>query len=135
MVFFRAERFSVINESGLYTAILYSRRPEAKAFRRKVTSEILPSIRKHGGYIKGQEKVTDDELMARALMLAQSKLEENGDNHKRSGRRGQRLRYRSSWGLRYVRPRTRRRINVDCESFELATPKPFWNNRGGLFLF
>ncbi|HKK87768.1 MAG TPA: Bro-N domain-containing protein, partial [Saprospiraceae bacterium] len=39
------QEITIINESGLYTAIIYSRRPEAKAFRRKVTSEILPSIR------------------------------------------------------------------------------------------
>lgn len=41
---------TIINESGLYAAILKSRRPEAKAFRKWVTSEVLPSIRKQGGY-------------------------------------------------------------------------------------
>lgn len=46
----------IINESGLYAAILRSRRPDAKKFKRHVTSEILPSIRKHGGYIQGQEE-------------------------------------------------------------------------------
>lgn len=41
---------TIINESGLYAAILKSRRPEAKAFRKWVTSEVLPSIRKRGSY-------------------------------------------------------------------------------------
>lgn len=41
---------SVINESGLYTLILRSRKPQAKRFRKWVTSEVLPSIRKTGGY-------------------------------------------------------------------------------------
>jgi anti-repressor protein len=41
----------VINESGLYSLILRSRKPEAKAFKRWVTHEVLPSIRKTGGYI------------------------------------------------------------------------------------
>lgn len=47
---------SVINESGLYDVILDSRKPQAKAFRRWVTSEVLPDIRKHGGYL------TDDKI-------------------------------------------------------------------------
>lgn len=67
---------TAINESGLYTAILHSRKPEAKEFKRWVTSEVLPSIRKHGGYIQGQEEMADDELMARALLMVQSKIEE-----------------------------------------------------------
>ena len=42
---------NVINESGLYNAILGSKKPQAKAFKKWVTSEVLPSIRKHGYYI------------------------------------------------------------------------------------
>ena len=41
---------TIVNESGLYACILKSRRPEAKAFRKWVTSEVLPAIRKHGTY-------------------------------------------------------------------------------------
>ena len=44
----------IINESGLYSLILSSKLPQAKQFKRWVTSEVLPSIRKHGGYINGQ---------------------------------------------------------------------------------
>ena len=66
----------IINESGLYSLIMSSKLPQARQFKRWVTSEVLPSIRRHGGYIKGQENMTDDELIAKALLVAQSKIEE-----------------------------------------------------------
>lgn len=47
----KIRRMAVVNESGLYDVILESRKPEAKAFRRWVTSEVLPAIRKHGVYM------------------------------------------------------------------------------------
>jgi anti-repressor protein len=65
-----------ITESGLYAVILRSDKPNARKFRKWVTSEVLPSIRKNGGYIVGQENMTDDELMAKALMVAQNKIAE-----------------------------------------------------------
>lgn len=65
-----------INESGLYNVILRSDKPEAKPFRKWVTSEVLPSIRRTGGYIAGQENLTPEELMAKALMVAQKTLAE-----------------------------------------------------------
>lgn len=66
----------LINESGLYNLVLSSKLPGAKKFKRWVTSEVLPSIRKHGGYIAGQETMTGEELMARAVLFAQSKIAE-----------------------------------------------------------
>lgn len=45
---------TIINESGLYTVILRSDKPQAKPFRKWVTSEVLPSIRKHGAYMTDQ---------------------------------------------------------------------------------
>lgn len=45
----------IINESGLYSLIFSSRKESAKRFKKWVTSEVLPSLRKHGGYINGQE--------------------------------------------------------------------------------
>jgi prophage antirepressor-like protein len=48
----------IINESGLYSAILRSRREEAKRFKKWVTSTVLPSIRQHGGYFAGQESLS-----------------------------------------------------------------------------
>ncbi|MBG0775825.1 MAG: hypothetical protein H0S85_05250 [Desulfovibrionaceae bacterium] len=44
----------IINESGLYSLVLRSRKPEAKKFKKWVTSEVLPSIRKHGAYVNKQ---------------------------------------------------------------------------------
>lgn len=66
----------IINESGLYNVILRSDKPQAKPFRKWVTAEVLPSIRKTGGYIQGQETLSPAELMAKALMVAQKTLEE-----------------------------------------------------------
>lgn len=65
----------LINESGLYSLILSSKMPNAKKFKHWVTAEVLPSIRKTGGYIVGQEQLTDAELMAKALMVAQKTIE------------------------------------------------------------
>lgn len=62
---------TIINESGLYSLVLSSKLPTAKKFKRWVTAEVLPSIRKHGGYIAGQESLSDEELMAKALLAAQ----------------------------------------------------------------
>ena len=52
---------AIINESGLYSLILTSKLPSAKAFKRWVTSEVLPAIRQNGGYIDGQEYVPAEE--------------------------------------------------------------------------
>ncbi len=67
---------TIINESGLYSLILGSKLPQAKQFKKWVTAEVLPSIRKHGGYIKDQEKLSDDELLSKALLVAQNKIKE-----------------------------------------------------------
>ncbi len=65
----------LINESGLYSLILSSKLESAKRFKRWVTSEVLPAIRNNGGYITGQEQMSDAELMARALTVAQKTIE------------------------------------------------------------
>lgn len=70
----RNQTATIVNESGLYNVILRSDKPEAKPFRKWVTSEVLPSIRRSGGYINGQESMTPEELMAQALMVAQKTL-------------------------------------------------------------
>lgn len=72
----REQHPTVINESGLYSLILSSKLPTAKQFKRWVTSEVLPNIRKTGGYIAGQENLSDSELMAKALLVAQRTIEE-----------------------------------------------------------
>ena len=65
-----------VTESGLYAVILRSDKPNARKFRKWVTSEVLPSIRKNGGYIAGQETLSDEELMAKALLVANNKIKE-----------------------------------------------------------
>jgi len=68
---------TLINESGLYSSILGSKKPEAKAFKRWVTSEVLPAIRKDGGYIVSNEEDTPEVIMAKAVMVAQATIERN----------------------------------------------------------
>ena len=63
------QSFTIINESGLYSLILSSKLPQAKDFKRWVTTEVLPSIRKNGGYIKNQEKMSNEEILANAVLL------------------------------------------------------------------
>ena len=59
---------TIINESGLYTAILGSKKPEAKQFKRWVTSEVLPTIRKHGAYnVQPKIPTTQREMILLAL--------------------------------------------------------------------
>ena len=66
----------IINESGLYSLVLSSKLPSAKEFKRWVTSEVLPEIRKHGGYIAGTDNMTEAEIMARAVLIGQRTIEE-----------------------------------------------------------
>lgn len=56
----------VISESGLYSLIFGSKLEKAKEFKHWVTAEILPSIRKNGGYIQNQEQMTPEEIVANA---------------------------------------------------------------------
>ena len=63
---------SLINESGLYSAIIGSKLDSAKRFKHWVTSEVLPSIRKNGGYIVNQENLTPEQIVANALIVAQN---------------------------------------------------------------
>lgn len=72
----REQEATFINESNLYKVIFQSRKPEAEQFTDWVTNEVLPSIRKNGGYIVGQETLSDDELIQRALLVATNKLKE-----------------------------------------------------------
>lgn len=74
-----AQEMTVINESGLYSLILSSKLPGAKQFKRWVTFEVLPSIRKTGGYIGTNENMTDEEIMAKALLVAQSTINKKNE--------------------------------------------------------
>lgn len=70
------QKVVIINESGLYSLILSSKLPTAKKFKRWVTSEVLPAIRKDGGYIQTTPDMTDEEIMARAVLIGQKKIQE-----------------------------------------------------------
>lgn len=65
-----------VNEDGLYDVILDSRKPEAKRFRKWVTSEVLPQIRKTGGYIPVSEQDDDNTILAKAVLVAQRTIEQ-----------------------------------------------------------
>ena len=66
------QQMVVINESGLYDMVFESRLPKAREFRHWVTDEVLPSIRKNGGYIQNQEIMTPEQIVANALIVAQN---------------------------------------------------------------
>lgn len=66
----------IVNEPGLYRLIIKSRKPEAKAFQRWVTHEVLPSIRKHGGYMAGQERMTPEQMLAASMRWLESRIRE-----------------------------------------------------------
>lgn len=59
-----------INESNLYKVIFQSRKPSAEKFTDWVTDEVIPSIRKNGGYIANQEQMTPEQIVANALVVA-----------------------------------------------------------------
>ena len=65
----------IISEPGLYKLIMRSRKQEAKEFQRWVTHEVLPQIRKTGGYIPTSESDSDEDIMARAVLVAQKTID------------------------------------------------------------
>jgi prophage antirepressor-like protein len=71
-----AQSISFIPEGDVYRLIVSSKLPKAQEFEVWLFETVLPSIRKHGGYISGEEHMNDDELLAQAVLVAQRKLEE-----------------------------------------------------------
>lgn len=67
---------NIISEPGLYKLIMRSRKPEAKEFQRWVTHEVLPQIRKTGGYIPTSDDDDDMTILAKAVMIGQRTMEE-----------------------------------------------------------
>lgn len=65
---------TIINESGMYSLVFGSRLKTAKEFKRWVTSDVLPSIRKTGGYLATTQEDTPELIMARALQVAQATI-------------------------------------------------------------
>ena len=85
-----SQNMTVVNEPGLYSTLfamqpekargvsneyVAKRQEQLRKFKRWVTSEVLPAIRKNGGYIAGQETMTDVEIMAKALLVAQRTID------------------------------------------------------------
>ena len=66
----------IISEPGLYRLVMRSRKPEAKEFQRWVTHEVLPQIRRTGGYIPTSESDSDEDIMARAVLVAQKTIKQ-----------------------------------------------------------
>lgn len=67
---------NIVSEPGLYKLIMRSRKPEAKEFQRWVTHEVLPQIRKTGGYIPTSDVDDDMTILAKAVMIGQRTMEE-----------------------------------------------------------
>lgn len=67
---------SFIPEGDLYRLITHSKLPAAERFERWVFDEVLPSIRRNGGYIAGQESLSQEEILAKAVLLAQNVIDE-----------------------------------------------------------
>lgn len=74
------QEVTIVNEPGLYTLVLSSRKPEAKAFKRWITHEVIPAIRKHGAYMTKSvlEQVLENPELV--LLMAQRMLEEQRKN-------------------------------------------------------
>ena len=78
------QEITIINESGLYSLVLSSKLPNAKKFKRWVTSEVLPAIRRTGGYIAAKEEDTPEEIMARALLIANDTIQRQKEHIERA---------------------------------------------------
>mgnify|MGYP000260112902 CR=1 FL=1 len=70
------QKMKVIAEGDIYRLVVRSQLPQAEKFESWVFDNVLPSIRKNGGYIAGQETLSDEELLSKALMVAKKKIEE-----------------------------------------------------------
>ena len=75
----REQQAIFINESGLYALILSSKLDSAKRFKHWVTSEVLPSIRREGGYLIARPEETDEEVLARGILVMQTTLQRRAD--------------------------------------------------------
>ena len=68
-----------VTESGMYSLILRSKMPNARQFKHWVTSEVLPTIRKTGGYIATNADMTDAEILAKAVLVAQTTIDKRNE--------------------------------------------------------
>lgn len=68
------QQMTIVTEPGFYKLVMRSRKPEAKAFKRWVTHEVLPALRRDGGYMVARDE-TPEQTMARAVLLAQQTID------------------------------------------------------------
>lgn len=68
------QQMTTVTEPGFYKLVMRSRKPEAKAFQRWVTHEVLPALRRDGGYMVARDE-TPEQTMARAVLLAQQTID------------------------------------------------------------
>lgn len=69
------QKMTIVNESGLYALVFGSQLEDAKKFKHWVTSEVLPSIRRDGGYIVANENDTEEDILAKAMIIAEKRIE------------------------------------------------------------
>lgn len=69
------QEMTLVSEAGFYSLVLASKKPEAHAFKRWVTHDVLPAIRREGGYMVSRQDETPEQTMARAILIAQSTIE------------------------------------------------------------
>lgn len=69
----RTQQATIVSEAGMYEVVIRSDKPEAAAFRRWITHEVLPAIRKHGSY-GIQRQLTPDEIVAQALQITNERV-------------------------------------------------------------
>jgi len=72
----RVQKTTVVSEAGVYKLVFTSRKPEAEKFTDWIASEVIPSVRKNGGYIANQENLTPEQIVSNALLVAQRIIEE-----------------------------------------------------------
>lgn len=82
-----SQEMTFVTEAGFYSLVLASKKPEARAFKRWVTHEVLPQIRKTGGYIPATADDDEKTILARAVLIGQRTMEEQKATIARQGAR------------------------------------------------
>lgn len=115
----QARETIVINESGLYSLILKSKLPSAKRFKRWVTGEILPSIRKHGGYLT-PEKIEEALLNPDTLIQLATNLKEERTHRLLAEQRVNELQPKADYYDSILRNKSLMTISVIAKNYGLS---------------
>ncbi len=86
------QQMSIVSEPGVYSLVLRSRKPEAKAFKRWITHEVIPAIRKHGGYLtpeKLEEALLSPDTLIRMLQEIKAEREKSAELSLQNARQAQ----------------------------------------------